>query len=463
MSPSTADENSADCIDVIREDTLHAILALEATDAAKGALTATLDKHLANLKIVAGAHLLGLKKQIQLAQKLLLHPRAARVCAVLRALARGKKPATFAEVMARADLLTVWKPHPEPVRVTWISKAPKPGYRPIVVSGPVRTAQALMVRDLLLMMNIDSDFDCAKKGGGGEKRLIKNVCEDIEDGKHWLWTPDIKNCFGSIRPGHLGWLPTDGRLLKNVMFLPKCAKVVVSNDGPEEVGLILQSLGLGIDVASLSVDALRVELLHFTVQVVRRGLVQGSVLSPLLARAVVAQNVHAALDGLEVSTNSISDDLIIRAKTKVEIFAARLAVTKLFSSLPDGPIELHDVLPINANSRRAEAVGYRLEPGNGFGANYVHVKPWLKRVAKFKQRLFTKLKAAKPDDDLFEIAEKYRARWFASQGAWTKVPELSDNVSAAITASYVDDYNSGLPMGTWNVGKSKFDFLTQIP
>lgn len=61
-----------------------------------------------------------------------------------------------------------------------------------------------------------------------------------------------------------------------------------------------------------------------------------------------------------------------------------------------------------------------------------------------------RLQSANPDDNLFEVAEQYRVQWFAAQHGWTKVPFHSNDVSAAITETYVDDFMHGLPMGLWH-------------
>jgi hypothetical protein len=208
------------CIRDIRDESLRAVAALQAEAVDKTALAAQIKIYAAKLKLVAEAHPSGYKKQNTVAKKLLLHSLDARVCAVLRAMSGSGKLATPSDVLAGATKLSVWKPLPEPVRVVW-KKKDNGGFRPIVISGPMRRAQCLMVQDMLLMMDIDSLIDCTKKGGGGEKRLIANVCKDIENETNWWWTPDIKNCFGSIRPGHFRWLPIDRRLITNVMFLPK--------------------------------------------------------------------------------------------------------------------------------------------------------------------------------------------------------------------------------------------------
>ena len=402
------------------------------------------DAYVGKLKKIAQAKPWGMKKQFKIAKDLLLHSYNARFNAVLRAAGA----VSFDELHALAHELSVWEPVAEAVIVHWVSKAPKQGYRPIVVSGRMRTAQALMLRDVLSAMDIDSKLDFSRKGGGGEKGLIKAICKDIEHEYHWWWTPDIKDCFGSINPRHLGWLPIDRRLIRNIAYLPRCAKIVVPPH--EDAEAILQYLyakypGLSED-GSISLHAL-------TVQVVRRGLLQGSVLSPLLARAVIYR--EAALSHKELKCYSYSDDVSIGAHTKGECRAAKHALTDHLSSLPAGPIELHDVPIKNASTQRIVVLGYSLEAGKGHGDNHVHVKPWRKRTDKSKHNLYRKLHAAPPGADLFQIGENYRLQWFGAMGAWTKVPLLSDEASRSITASYVSDFIDGIPMGTWLLNKPK--------
>lgn len=162
----------------------------------------------------------------------------------------------------------------------------------------------------------------------------------------------------------------------------------------------------------------------FSVQVVRRGLLQGSVLSPRLARAIIARTVNAALPDPEISRYSYSDDLAIGASTKQKNMAAKQAVTKQFSSLLAGPIELHGTSTINANWRRLNVLRYRLEPRNGYKTS-VHVKPWSKRTKRFKNKLAIKLEKAEPGTALFAIAEGYRVNWFNSHRPGLRCPKLA--------------------------------------
>ena len=225
-----------------------------------------------------------------------------------------------------------------------------------------------------------------------------------------------------------------------------CAKIVIPPH--EDAKATLRYLSA--KYPGLSEDT---SLYALTVRIVRRGLLQGSVLSPLLARAVIHREVNAVLSHKGLKCYSYCDDLSIGAHTKGECRAAKQALTDHLSSLPAGPIELHHVPIKNANNPRIVVLGYSLEPGKGHGDNYVHVKPWIKRIDKFKHKLFRKLKAAPAEANLLEVADNYWRPWFGSMGAWTKVPVHSEQLSRNITSTYVTDFKDGIPMGTWNLNK----------
>ena len=58
----------------------------------------------------------------------------------------------------------------------------KGGYRLIAKPGVRRTAQHFILRDVLTAQGVDNRWDYARPGAGGEKAMIRDVCQRIEDG-----------------------------------------------------------------------------------------------------------------------------------------------------------------------------------------------------------------------------------------------------------------------------------------
>lgn len=162
MVPQIDTNDGALAIAAIRKDTITGLNQLKKVFAGAGELTQAEEKTLNlyisvyehSLRLVLGAGSKGRKKQFTLAKKVILNSIPARVSAVIRAMARSKKfkhsahSSLMAEIEKRANSLSVWHPLPEAVVVTWIEKS-KGGFRPIVSPGLMRTAQQLMVRDVL--------------------------------------------------------------------------------------------------------------------------------------------------------------------------------------------------------------------------------------------------------------------------------------------------------------------------
>jgi hypothetical protein len=133
------------------------------------------------------------------------------------------------DIYAFAEELDVGKPLRERLKVKLLPNS-KGGYRRITRHGPRRMAQQFMVRDLLTAVGVNK-YDYCRRGAGGEKALISDACQRIEDGyRHWQ-TADVVNRFASLRPAHLRWLPLPKKLIRNVVFLPGCAKIEVA-EGP---------------------------------------------------------------------------------------------------------------------------------------------------------------------------------------------------------------------------------------
>ena len=319
--------------------------------------------------------------------------RNARIAALVRALYSPYFMFQPGLILQRADSFSLWKPVSEPVFVNWEQKA-SGGFRPITSYCSKREAQALMLRDLLLVAGIGGGHEFARKGCGGEKALVSRITTLIGEGYEWWWCTDIKSAYASIRRGHFGWLGLDRRFLMNVAFLPKCAKIKMTM--PEDKEAFSKFM------AELHPDLMdHVSLMDMAKLTVRRSLPQGSVLSPLLARALIAHLWAKAVPNNEAVMLSWQDDLNVGAETKATLKAIKEHVTAVFASLFAGPIEFHDTPILPASSGKVSVLGYRLQPGRGYfllpdGSREIHVKPGHKRIEKYKRRLAKRLADTPP-------------------------------------------------------------------
>jgi len=370
----------------------------------------------------------------------------ASVAAMVRSVARSNKFYKPSEIIKSAWSLSVWEPLDEAVVVFW---KPKSGgkYRPICKFGIRRKAQGFMVRDMLMIAGISAKNNFAMKGSGGEKALVRQVCEHIEDGKAWWWTPDIKSAFPSMLPGHFKWLGLDRRLLCNVIYLPKCAGIVIQM--PKGIPAFKEFLFKEMNVCPDD----NVSFLYIAKLMIRRGLPQGSVLSPLLAGALISK----VWEGNKLQSVGVMlswhDDLNIGSATKTQISGVREKLTSAMKSLSAGSIEFHDSKVLYASTGHVTILGFKVQPGRGHirhsdGSRSIHVKPGPKRIAKYIVELKKRLEKATPEDDPIAIAKKYHNGWYGAQGSWTKVPGFSSELSRTILLTYVQDFKNGIEIGS---------------
>jgi hypothetical protein len=360
---------------------------------------------------------------------------ATRVCATVRAFAKTRRLTSLSDIEKFARRLSIWEVLSEPVRVKLLAK-PKGGHRVITRDGARRMAQRFILRDLLTAAGVDSDCDYARPGAGGEKKMIEEVCQRIMAGyRHWQ-TADIKECFASLKPGHLNWLPLPKKLIRNVVFLPRCAHVGIapspgaaSPGGPVGQGVVPGGISSPYTVAIQSAT-----------ERVRRELPQGSVLSPLVARAFVGRELRAVLGPQEVARCSFVDDLIIGARNHPTVARAIGDLGRRLSEHPAGPISLHIDPPTSTSQGRVKVFGYVLQPGRGYGSNPIHVCPDRERFERFHKRLYERWKAEDQPNDADALEAFILDRlgfWMPSQQAWTVVPAYSLNLALTRAFLYV--------------------------
>ncbi len=443
-------------VDTIRSRILEAYKSLEKRWDGGAGLTsrdiearARIEIYLADYgDLLASIHRLAkgdLPRRIQFCTGKLLDTPAAKIAGMVRAVAdkAGWSPTRLEE---RALGLSIWKKNPEKVHVCWVPKD-KGGYRPICKFGPVRTAHSLMVRDMLMIAGVSQENNYAQAGMGGECALLEKISSLMKEGKEWWWTPDIKSAYASIHRGHFNWMGIDRRILLSVFFLGECAKIEMSFPKAAKAGPIGTHPALKGDIIPDDISTL----------IVRRGLPQGSPLSPLLAGALITHLWRQNNSVPEAVMVHQHDDLFIGTETKVQAVGVKKCFIEALSTLPAGPLEFHQAPILAASSGKVTALGYKVQPGRGHrylpdGSRSTHVKPANKRTTRFKRRLANKLQACETFEQRVEVARQYERRWYASQKAWTKVPDYSSELSQAITATYLDDFEHGIPLGTWAYG-----------
>lgn len=394
-----------------------------------------------------------LKKQMSIAQKEYFTSEAAKVIAAFRVMGirgiggKAGNPVTLTDVLEIAAKVDVLKPCFEPVRVFFEPKD-KGGFRPLCDFGPQWRAQQTLVADVLLAAGIDNEFDFTRKGAGGEIALRDEVINALEDGYEWWWTADVINCFSSLKPGHFKWIPMDRIIMRNVVYIPKCAKVQVRTKG--NLGKLLGFLSASYpDLMALHGTLPPKERIRrVTIDVVRRGLPQGSCLSNVLARAFIGRELRELLKHFDARPVCWIDDLAIGFDTKQSAKAAEGFLLEQFLQQPAGQVQLHHSKLEWAESKykRITILGYVFKPGRGFGGSPVHVVPGSRRIERHKRKLSQKLTDEWESVGPFDIhhglhlGDCYAKQWFGSMRAWTKVPKLSRSCCMVATTHYVDEF-----------------------
>ena len=368
---------------------------------------------------------------------------AAKVIATMCAFDKRRRWPPLGQLESYAKKLDCWNGTIEPLHVLWRVQLGSKTML-ICVSGRKRTAMQLMIRDALHALGIRSDVDFAQKGRGGERALFAGICEAIEDDYRYWSTPDVTNCFLSLRPGHFQELPINERLIFNVAFLPEGTRVKVhfrGSDMGEIKAAVVKKFTHMVPSSPMGTPTISI-----TSKVVRRNLVPGSVLSPLLASWFIAKAVRDSIGDMDLSLQTWVDDLMIGGRHKSEAEEAESKLFEHLATLPAGPVGLHGLGVVD--NYHLSALGYDVFPPRP-GRPKMHVKPGDKRIARFKTRLKKRLEhAVATGDDVWAAEEKYALAWFNSQSAWTKIPAYSENVCLSISCTYVSDFLDGIPMGT---------------
>ena len=433
-------------------------------------LTTAIASYRGSLKQLAAAYPKGLSKQRAIANAGPLSSKEALFIGVVRIAAKRGLCISPSEAVGNAGKISMWQALSEAVIVHWSSKGGGK-YRLIVKYGILRAAQQLPLRDVLSLMGVDNEFDYARKGAGGEVAFVNEIKKSMIEGIRWFWNPDIENCFPSMKPKHFDWLPVDQRLLQTVIFLPKCAKIKIK--GPKDAAAVATFLkaeypdhGLGGSPSLSPLETVRT----FTVGLTRQGLPQGSMLSPLIARAFIGRELRHVVEGKKLHVSTFMDDLCIGSCGAETLNEVAGAVTKRLEAHPAGAIKL-SVVELRDMKKGVDIIGYRITHEGDHKPEPIHVKPNGKRLERFRVRLPDKLKPVAGNRigpqllevhrELVDAGMHYALRFYASNSAWTKKGQFSWQNLDAVTESCVWNFIRGEPIG-WDVMHS-YGIIKQTP
>ncbi len=242
-------------------------------------------------------------RRVKFAEQIVLKSKPLRVCAAIRAV---PDQSTFKDVMKLASRMKLSRASIEVVKQ---ELRPKEGnstqFRTISKPGMLRRARQLLVRDALEVIGLDNNLDYTTRGG--ERALLNDITEAIEDRGHkWVGSVDIKDCYPSIGPKHLiGALPSRE-------IAKECIRLSTTSADP----------------LSPSVPTTTNRSTNPPQNQVRPGLSQGSLISPLLARIVIAK----VLDGCTVPAAArvfcFVDNIYVTAPSRKDCEAAMQAIQR---------------------------------------------------------------------------------------------------------------------------------------
>jgi hypothetical protein len=218
-------------------------------------------------------------------------------------------------------------------------------------------------------------------------------------------------------------------------YLPRCA-MIETQEGPGKKEV--QTPATPTVISGATAPYMGSDLVPM--KKVRRELPQGSVLSPLVARAFLGRELRAVLGKTEVARLSFLDNLTLGARSRPKVEEALDALRGRLLGHPAGPVLLHVDRPTSTDRGRVLVFGYVLQPGRGYGNNPIHVCPGLERFDRFHRKLYDRKKAEGQlgsAEALEEFILGMLARWMPSQQAWTIVPVFSRNIALTSGFGYI--------------------------
>lgn len=221
-----------------------------------------------------------------------------------------------------AAQLDAWAGTPEEVTVHFKPKASDPNaFRPIMDFGiENRALQQLVGSALKARANIHPNQFCVR--GGGIHAAVAKVSTALMSGYCWVVETDIANCYSSF----------DGEEVPGLLPLPEevTRKIILSRDLNLSPGNIEKWFGPADGVGGND-DALTQAIAE-----ARRGIPQGSAVSPLVAEVLLAPVFTQLPKGGVVV--AYADNILVMAQGENEAVSICKALWSALKSHPAGPL-----------------------------------------------------------------------------------------------------------------------------
>lgn len=214
----------------------------------------------------------------------------------------------------------------------WVHAVDKPGFdfRAVLSFGPKRRAQQVLCRNVADEIELDPRQHGYRNGG--RDAAVQKVLDAVESGGRWFVQLDIEKFYNNVNQRRLHEIvPLPQDVIDNVVLPPD--------------NLVVGRVGNALGPVTLTAVA-------------RRGISQGSALSPLVAEAVIASVLRDLPCKVSLISN-YADNFGLIGRTKKEVMLAAQALIRAFRRCPHGPFQM-----TVSNYRRVadgfDFLGYRI-------------------------------------------------------------------------------------------------------
>lgn len=248
---------------------------------------------------------------------------APRQCFAVEVARSGKiKPEpTLADCLNVVENLNFFAASPEEAKVLAVKK-PSGNYRPVIAFGLEHKVAQKILREVLSAHHTRKCFQFTSKG---IHAAIEAARDHIGEGYVWYAHLDIKEFYSNFRVDEL---------LQDAALGGKLPNKVLANY------VHGHNLKMSESVRVIGGDELPSPKLTSLVHQARRGIPQGSSLSPLVAEMMVSQMVIDLPLGVRLT--NYADNFLLLAKTKAELEQSVVELEAAIKELPGGHFKLKD-------------------------------------------------------------------------------------------------------------------------